>query len=208
MSRYAPSGASYAFGPGPMTPAIRWIIYVNVAAFFLTFFSPDFFVSFFGLVPKEILEWSLARIRQLSAHEVGHTLGIGHNYYDSKAGRISVLDYPHPLVTLKPDGSLDYSQVYATGIGEWDKIAIRYGYSDFAKGTDQKAALDAIIDEGHKKDLYYLTNQDLGAHANVNQWSNGTNAAEELDRMMKVRAAALLGMPIRTFSMKCRQYGL
>ena len=141
--------------------------------------------------PKELLEWSLARIRQLSAHEVGHTLGIGHNYYDSKLGRVSVLDYPHPLVTLKADGTLDYSQVYDTGIGEWDKIAIRYGYTHFPKGTDEKSALDAIIEEGHKQDLFYLTNQDLGAHANVNQWSNGTNAAEELDRMMKVRAAAM-----------------
>lgn len=141
--------------------------------------------------PPELLEWALARIRQLSAHEVGHTLGIGHNYYDSKAGRISVMDYPHPLVTLKPDGSLDYSDVYDDKIGEWDKIAIRWGYSDFPEGTNEKVALDAIIDEGHKQDLFYLTNQDLGAHANVNQWSNGTNAAEELDRMMKVRAAAL-----------------
>jgi hypothetical protein len=141
--------------------------------------------------PPELLEWSLSRIRQLAAHEVGHTLGLGHNYYDSKAGRISVLDYPHPLVTLKADGSLDYSDVYAKGIGEWDKIAIRWGYQDFPKGTDERAALDAIIDEGHAKDLFYLTNQDLGAHANVNQWSNGTNASAELDRMMKIRAAAL-----------------
>lgn len=141
--------------------------------------------------PPELLEWALARIRQLAAHEVGHTLGIGHNYYDSKAGFISVLDYPHPLVTLNADGSLDYSKVYDTGIGEWDKIAIRWGYQDFPEGTDEKAALDAIIEEGHKQDLFYLTNQDLGAHANVNQWSNGTNAADELDRMMKVRAAAM-----------------
>ena len=141
--------------------------------------------------PPELLEWALARIRQLSAHEVGHTLGIGHNYYDSAAGFISVLDYPHPLVTLKPDGSLDYSRVYGTGIGEWDKIAIRWGYQDFPEGADEKAALDAIIEEGHKRDLFYLTNQDLGAHANVNQWSNGTNAAGELDRMMKVRTAAM-----------------
>ena len=74
--------------------------------------------------PPELREWAIARIRQLSAHEVGHTLGLGHNYYDSDKGRISVMDYPHPLVTLKPDGTLDYSQVYAKGIGEWDKVAI------------------------------------------------------------------------------------
>jgi hypothetical protein len=141
--------------------------------------------------PPELLQWSLARIRQLSAHEVGHTLGIGHNYYDSKAGRQSVMDYPHPLVTLKADGTLDYSEVYDARIGEWDKIAVRWGYNDFPKGADVKAALEAIIEEGHKKDLVYLTNQDLGAHANVNQWSNGTDSAAELDRMMKVRAAAL-----------------
>ncbi|HEU5162606.1 MAG TPA: DUF5117 domain-containing protein, partial [Thermoanaerobaculia bacterium] len=70
--------------------------------------------------PPQLREWALARIRQLSAHEVGHTLGLGHNYYDSEAGRISVMDYPHPLVTLKPDRALDYSQVYDVGIGAWD----------------------------------------------------------------------------------------
>ncbi|HXG55567.1 MAG TPA: zinc-dependent metalloprotease [Vicinamibacterales bacterium] len=141
--------------------------------------------------PPELMAWGLARIRQLSAHEVGHTLGIGHNYYDSTAGWISVLDYPHPLVTLKADGSLDYSQVYANRIGDWDKIAIRWGYSEYPAGVDEKAALAAIIDEGHQKDLFYLSNQDLGAHANVNQWSAGTDAAAELDRMMQVRRAAL-----------------
>ena len=141
--------------------------------------------------PPELREWALARIRQLSAHEVGHTLGIGHNYYDSDRGRISVMDYPHPLVTLKPDGSLDYSEVYATGIGEWDKIAIRYGYTDFPPGANERAALEAILEEGHKQDLWYLTNQDLGTHGRVDQWSNGTDAAEELNRMMAVRRAAL-----------------
>ena len=141
--------------------------------------------------PPELREWALARIRQLSAHEVGHTLGIGHNYYDSDAGRISVMDYPHPLVTLKPDGTLDYSKVYETGIGAWDKIAIRYGYQDFPSGTNEKAALEAILDEGHKQDLWYLTNQDLSTHARVDQWSNGTDAAAELTRMMEVRRVAL-----------------
>ena len=141
--------------------------------------------------PKELTEWGLARIRQLAAHEVGHTLGIGHNYYDSEAGRISVMDYPHPLVTLKADQSLDYSKVYDVGIGAWDKVAITYGYQDFPAGSDEKKALEGILDEGHKKDLWYLTNQDLGAHPRVDQWSNGTDTTAELKRMMEVRRVAL-----------------
>ena len=142
-------------------------------------------------VSNEAREWALARMRQLSAHEVGHTLGIGHNYYDSEAGRISVMDYPHPLVTLKPDGSFDVSKVYDNGIGAWDKVAIAYGYQDFPEGVDEKAALSAIIEDGLKKDLVYLSNQDLGAHPRVDQWSNGTDSGAELVRMMEVRRTAL-----------------
>ena len=139
----------------------------------------------------EIRAWALQRMRQLSAHEVGHTLGLGHNYYDSDLGRISVMDYPHPLVTLRADGSLDHSQAYADGIGEWDKVAIAYGYQDFPDGTNEDEALQRILDQAWTRDLRYMTNQDLGAHARVNQWSNGTNAAAELGRMLDVRRAAL-----------------
>ena len=141
--------------------------------------------------PPELREWALARMRQLSAHEVGHTLGLGHNYYDSEAGRISVLDYPHPLVTLKPDGTMDFSKVYDDKIGEWDKLAVAYGYQDFPDGTNEDAALEAILNDGWKRDIRYLTNQDLGSHPRVNQWSNGIDAAAELTRMMDVRRAAL-----------------
>ena len=139
---------------------------------------------------REISEWALARIRQLSAHEVGHTLGLGHNYYDSEVGRISVLDYPHPLITW--DGSkFDYSEVYDTDIGEWDKVAIRYGYSVFPPGATEAVELDQILDEAWEEDVRYFTNQDASAHARVDQWSNGTDAGAELDRMLNVRRAAM-----------------
>jgi hypothetical protein len=142
-------------------------------------------------MPPELAEWALARIRQLSAHEVGHTLGFSHNYYSSGAGRISVMDYPHPLVTLKPDRSLDFSQVYAVGIGEWDKVGVAYGYQDFPDGTDEARALQKILDDAWKKDLRFLTNEDMAVHPRADWWSNGTDPAAELVRMMDVRRAAL-----------------
>jgi hypothetical protein len=141
--------------------------------------------------PAALSEVALARLRQLSAHEVGHTIGLGHNYYNSSKGRISVLDYPHPLITLRPDGTMDLSQAYDAGIGEWDKVSIQYGYSHFAPGTDEAAALRRILDEAWAADLRYMTNQDLDANPNVDQWNNGADAAAELTRMLTVRRAGL-----------------
>jgi hypothetical protein len=141
--------------------------------------------------PPLLQEWALARLKQLSAHEVGHTLGLSHNYYDSERGRISVMDYPHPLVTLEADGTLDATSVYARGIGEWDKLAIAWGYQQFSGGADESRALQAILDEAWKRDVRFLTNQDIAAHPRADWWSNGVDAAAELLRMLDVRRAAL-----------------
>jgi hypothetical protein len=148
-----------------------------------------------------MLEMALARLRQLSAHEVGHTLGLMHNYIASTANRASVMDYPHPLVTIKNDSTLDLSDAYAAGIGEWDKVAIAYGYQDFPAGTNETAALNKIITDAAKRGIIFLTDQDArpqgSSHPQTHLWDNGINAVDELTRIMKVRSIAL-----RSFSEK------
>jgi hypothetical protein len=141
--------------------------------------------------PPVLAETALARLRQLSAHEVGHTIGLGHNYYNSSAGRISVLDYPHPLITLRSDGTMDLSQAYDVDIAEWDKVAIQYGYSHFPAGTDEHAALQKILNDAWARDIRYMTNQDMDLNPNVDQWNNGVDTAEELNRLLTLRRAAL-----------------
>jgi hypothetical protein len=122
---------------------------------------------------------------------VGHTLGLGHNYYDSEKGWISVMDYPHPLEKLNADGTVDISDAYPQHIGDWDKVTINYGYRVFPPGTDEKAPLTKILDDAWAQDLRYMTNQDTDSNPKVDQWSNGADQADELYRLMKVRRAAL-----------------
>jgi hypothetical protein len=138
---------------------------------------------------------ALARIRQLAAHETGHTLGLMHNFVGSILNRASVMDYPAPKVTLDANGSIDVSDAYAVGIGEWDKVAIAYGYSDFSPGTSELKALDKILDEAGSNGMLFLTDQDarpLGSASPVTHlWDTGSDDIEGLKQVMAVREAAL-----------------
>jgi len=105
-----------------------------------------------------------------------------------------VMDYPHPLEKLNADGSIDLSEAYPQHIGDWDKVAITYGYRQFAPGipgSEEKAALTKILDDAWSQDLRYMTNQDTDSNPKVDQWSNGIDQADELYRLMKVRRSAL-----------------
>lgn len=142
-----------------------------------------------------MLQAALARLRQLAAHEVGHTLGLQHNYIASTENRASVMDYPHPWIKLASDGSIDFSDAYAANIGDWDKVTIQFGYSEFSPGTDERASLNKIIDDARQRGLTFLTDQDArpagSASPYTHLWDNGKDPIAELQNVVKVRAAAL-----------------
>jgi hypothetical protein len=142
-----------------------------------------------------LLEMALARLRQLSAHEVGHTIGLAHNFASSANDRASVMDYPHPLITVDGLGRMDFSKAYDTGIGEWDKRTILFGYQDFPEGTNEKEALNEILAENNEMGLKYVSDSDArppyGAHPTGHLWDNGASAANELRRMSQVRKEAI-----------------
>ncbi len=142
-----------------------------------------------------LLKMALARLSQLAAHEVGHTLGLSHNYIASTINRVSVMDYPHPVVLIKEDGSLDLEQAYVKGAGEWDKVAIAYGYQDFPDKADERSQLKKILQDAMVRNIIFLTDQDArpdnSAHPRNHLWDNGPDAVTELDRVMKIRERAL-----------------
>ncbi len=143
---------------------------------------------------QSMLDMALARIRQLSAHEVGHTIGFAHNFAASANNRASVMDYPHPQIKLVND-KIDFSEAYATGIGEWDKVTVAYSYSEFDKNTNEKDALNTILKSAQNSGLRFITDSDAraagGAHGLAHLWDNGKSAAEELNAVLELRAKAI-----------------
>jgi len=146
-----------------------------------------------------MLEMAIARIRQLSAHEIGHTLGFAHNFAASTNNRASVMDYPHPQFSLK-NGKIDFSNAYATGIGDWDKVAVAYSYESFSSNIDERAGLNKILNKAQIEGLRFITDQDArpqgGAHILAHLWDNGKNVSTELDDVLKVRKTAIANFSI------------
>ncbi len=146
-------------------------------------------------VSNTMKEAALQRLRQLSAHEVGHTLGLMHNYASSFNNRASVMDYPHPNLFINNSGQIDFSSVYTNEIGTWDKRAITYGYANFETGANEEAALQNLLKENEKMGLLFIADADAraadGMHPLAHLWDNGTDAMEELKNVLAVRKKAM-----------------
>ena len=148
---------------------------------------------------NSMLEMAIARIRQLSAHEVGHTLGFAHNFAASANGMTSVMDYPHPQIKMN-DGEIDISKAYDTNIGVWDKVTVAYAYGDVSPNQTEDAYLESVLSEAEKKGLKFISDSDArpqgGAHAYAHLWDNGENAADELNRVLELRKKAISNFSI------------
>ena len=140
------------------------------------------------------LEMAIARIRQLSAHEIGHTLGFAHNFAASTNNRASVMDYPHPKFTLN-DGKIDFSDAYDTKIGAWDKVIVAYAYQDFSKDKNEEEELNTILENAFATGLKYLSDSDArpkgSASSSAHLWDNGGNIHDELYNILKIRKTAI-----------------
>ena len=147
----------------------------------------------------EIHELMMARLRQLSAHEVGHTLGLDHNHVASTISPdMSVCDYPAPLLKLDGNGRVDLSEAYGLQIGRWDEISITWGYHQFPPGTtpeQETEGLNRIIEDAARAGFYTIAQQDAvpetGVHPKGHNWDTGEDAADELLRLLDIRAAAM-----------------
>jgi hypothetical protein len=143
----------------------------------------------------QMLDMALNRIRQLSAHEIGHTLGISHNFASSVNDLASVMDYPHPRATLHDDGTLSLDNAYGNSIGEWDKRAVIWGYQEFPDGTDEEEELNRIIEETVDMGLLYISDEaarpQSGLHPDAHLWDYGQDPVSQLDLIMDIRSAAL-----------------
>ena len=196
------STRGWSYGASVVDPRTGEIIKGNVTLGSLRV-RQDYLIASGLLAPFEndvpadnkMLTMALNRLKQLAAHEVGHTIGLMHNYSASVINRSSVMDYPPPVVSLNAKGEIDISNAYANGIGEWDKISVDWGYRQFLPGTDEKTELNKILTAAYKKGFQFISDRDAratgGLHSTAHLWDNGSNAIDELKNVMKVREKAI-----------------
>ncbi len=143
---------------------------------------------------NKMMELAIARIRQLSAHEIGHTIGFAHNFAASTNDRASVMDYPHPLVNLIDD-EIVFDDAYDTGIGDWDKVTVAYSYSDFRSDQNEDFELNKILENSTSDGLRFISDYDArsidGSHAYAHLWDNGETAYSGLDKVIYIRKKAI-----------------
>ncbi|MBT6134840.1 MAG: DUF5117 domain-containing protein [Kordiimonadaceae bacterium] len=149
-----------------------------------------------GKTTKESIELVLARTRQLGAHEVGHTLGFAHNYIASTNGDSDVMDYPHPQITVDADGNIDISQAYAQGIGEWNKIAVNWGYRQFSSPEEEAIGLKTIIEDAYAAGHQFIADGpdsrgSSSLHADSHLWDFGSDVLKQTQELYKVRRVAI-----------------
>ena len=143
---------------------------------------------------KIALDMALSRIKQLSAHEIGHTLGFSHNFSASSNNNSSVMDYPHPIIKIK-NNKIDIENAYSNGIGEWDKVSIAYSYKEFDESEDEELELKNILEKSFKNNFRFITDSDSrpigSSHPNAHLWDNGAEPIIELNKIMQIRRIAL-----------------
>ena len=196
------STRGWSYGAAVVDPRTGEIIKGNVTLGSLRV-RQDYLIAQGLLAPFEngmpaddkMLKMALERLKQLAAHEVGHTLGLVHNYASSVSKRASVMDYPHPLARLNANGEIDLSNAYDDKIGEWDKVSITWGYQDFPNTVNETTALNKILTDATKKGLQFISDRDAraagGLHPYAHLWDNGSDPVTELNEVIKVRNKAL-----------------
>ncbi|HSM62818.1 MAG TPA: zinc-dependent metalloprotease, partial [Gillisia sp.] len=148
---------------------------------------------------SEMMEMAIARIRQLAAHEVGHTIGFTHNFSASSNENSSVMDYPHPQFKIENENII-LKDAYSTGIGEWDKVTVKYSYADIPSEEKERDFLNAVLSEAKEKELRFITDSDAraagGANAYAHLWDNGANATDGLKDLLEIRKTAISNFSI------------
>ncbi len=196
------STRGWSYGASVVDPRIGEIIKGHVSLGSLRI-RQDYMIAL-GLIPnpfeenqefnQKALDMALARIRQLSAHEIGHTLGFAHNFAYSTSHRSSVMDYPHPKIDLV-DNQISLEDAYDDTIGYWDQVSVAYAYSDFPDGIDHKKMLNGILETAIKNGETFITDADArplgGAHPKAHLWDNGPEVIGETKKILKIRTHAL-----------------